>query len=174
MSNEWIYKTNKDNTARYTLGKQGKRNLICIGINPHYAEPNNLDHTLKRVRNISKNNGYDGWLMLNLYPQRGRYAVNVIPSLQKQIISDNIYFIKEALTLNSYKDVWAAWGGDITEHKYFKYCLEEIYKVLNDDYNWMNYGDLAYKDTHPRHPSRTPDSLTFKKFDIAYYLKEIL
>lgn len=54
---EWIYTNNKDNTERYSLGTVGEKPLICFGINPSTAEPNNLDNTLKSVSRIAKANG---------------------------------------------------------------------------------------------------------------------
>ena len=70
MSDNWLYKKNRDNSARYILGEAGRKPLVCVGINPSTAEPNNLDRTLTNVRRFSELNGYDGWLMLNVYPQR--------------------------------------------------------------------------------------------------------
>ena len=69
----WIYKTDASNSARYILGIEGKNPLICVGVNPNTAEPNHLNRTLKSVETFSKMNGYDSWLMLNLYPQRATY-----------------------------------------------------------------------------------------------------
>jgi len=66
---EWIYVNNDDNSIRYALGTKGKKTLFCFGINPSTAEPNNLDNTLKKVQKIALNNGYDSWLMLNVYPK---------------------------------------------------------------------------------------------------------
>lgn len=66
----WIYEKNSDNTSRYVLGTVGTNPLICIGVNPSTAEPGNLDNTLKSVTRICEANGYDSWIMLNLYPQR--------------------------------------------------------------------------------------------------------
>ena len=69
-SDNWLYEKNRNNTARYILGETGKKPLVCVGINPSTAAPNNLDRTLTNVKRFSELNGYDGWLMLNVYPQR--------------------------------------------------------------------------------------------------------
>jgi hypothetical protein len=66
----WIYEINDDNTCRFVLGTKGEKTLVCFGINPSTAEPGILDNTMKSVDRISKANGYDSWVMLNIYPQR--------------------------------------------------------------------------------------------------------
>lgn len=60
--------------VRYVLGEQFdtscKKVLVCIGINPSTAIPEQLDPTLKRVQKYAKNSGvYGAWYMLNVYPQ---------------------------------------------------------------------------------------------------------
>ena len=48
----WIYEHDVNNTARFTLGEYqyiSDKTLICFGINPSTATPNNLDNTLKKV-----------------------------------------------------------------------------------------------------------------------------
>ena len=61
--------------VRYVLGEKFNTScnkaLICIGINPSTAIPEQLDPTLKRVQKYAKNSGeYGAWYMLNVYPQR--------------------------------------------------------------------------------------------------------
>ena len=49
----WEYKNNSNNTARFVLGEYSDktdRTLICVGINPSVATPNNLDPTLKKLK----------------------------------------------------------------------------------------------------------------------------
>ncbi|MDY3246371.1 DUF1643 domain-containing protein [Campylobacter sp.] len=54
--------------CRYTLIKNGKNTLICIGANPSVAKDDECDATMNRLCSIFENNGYDGFVMLNLYP----------------------------------------------------------------------------------------------------------
>ena len=44
--------------------------LVCIGINPSTAQPGALDPTLKSVERLANANGFDSWIMFNVYPQR--------------------------------------------------------------------------------------------------------
>ena len=55
---------------RYILGTRGTRPLICVGINPSTAAPDALDPTLQSVERIALTNGYDSFLMFNVYAQR--------------------------------------------------------------------------------------------------------
>ena len=59
-----------DDEVRYVLGQPGNNNLLVIGVNPSTATPEEPDQTIKKVMEISKANGYGGWIMVNLYPQR--------------------------------------------------------------------------------------------------------
>ncbi len=40
---KWIYENDQDNQIRYVLGTRGENPLLCFGINPSTAKPNNLD-----------------------------------------------------------------------------------------------------------------------------------
>ena len=46
---QWLYVPNVYAEYRYILGTRGERPLICVGINPSTAAPNDLDNTLKSV-----------------------------------------------------------------------------------------------------------------------------
>ena len=72
MSN-WIYINDLSNKHRFVLGENGKKILFCMGINPSYAEPTTIgkiDPTIRKVKAISSSNGFDGWIMINVYPER--------------------------------------------------------------------------------------------------------
>ena len=69
---KWLYAPNFYSEYRYILGTRGKNPLICIGINPSTAAPDDLDNTLKSVERIALGNGFDSFIMFNVYAQRGR------------------------------------------------------------------------------------------------------
>ncbi|MFR6394824.1 MAG: DUF1643 domain-containing protein [Oscillospiraceae bacterium] len=52
------------------FGDPGENPLICIGINPSTARPGALDPTLKSVERIALGNGFDSFIMFNVYAQR--------------------------------------------------------------------------------------------------------
>ena len=64
----WLYVPDFYTEYRYVLGTKGEKPLICIGVNPSTAEPDHLDNTLKSVERIALGNGYDSFIMFNVYP----------------------------------------------------------------------------------------------------------
>ena len=68
--NRWLYIPDFYSEYRYILGTVGKRPLITIGINPSTAAPDALDNTLKSVQRIALGNGFDSFIMFNVYAQR--------------------------------------------------------------------------------------------------------
>ena len=66
----WLYVPNVYSEYRYILGTRGDRPLICMGINPSTAAPDALDPTLQSVERVARSNGYDSFLMFNVYAQR--------------------------------------------------------------------------------------------------------
>ncbi|WP_339629671.1 DUF1643 domain-containing protein [uncultured Maribacter sp.] len=174
QSNEqkWVYAPNEDNTARYTLGKVGNRNLICVGINPSTATPEKLDTTLRKVSNIAEQKGYDGWLMLNVYPQRDTYPENLGTVSDAYLIKENNKAIKEVLSNYDFADIWAAWGTTIEHRAYLKDCLIELSKNFNFSYRWLHYDELT-KYGHPRHPLYVSYDKEFSEFNITSYLESL-
>ena len=71
-ADRWLYVPDFYTEYRYILGTRGSNPLICIGINPSTAAPDALDNTLKSVSRIAEANGYDSFLMFNVYAQRQR------------------------------------------------------------------------------------------------------
>ena len=67
---KWIYVPNHYGEYRYILGTRGQHPLICVGINPSTAAPDDLDNTLKSVERVALHNGFDSFLMFNVYAQR--------------------------------------------------------------------------------------------------------
>lgn len=65
-----IYSNAHDDQWRYTLGQSGKRPLLTIGLNPSTATQEKADPTVARVERIAKDKGFNGFVMLNLYPVR--------------------------------------------------------------------------------------------------------
>ena len=66
----WYYEPHTYQPYRYVLGRVGRHPLVCIGINPSTAQPGALDPTLKSVERLAAANGFDSWIMFNVYPQR--------------------------------------------------------------------------------------------------------
>lgn len=170
---EWIYEQSEDRKSRFLLGKRGKRTLICCGVNPSTASPNDLDPTMKSVEKIAQANGYDSYLMINLYPMRATDPKDVHEQADKMIINKNVECIESVLNGAEY-DIWAAWGNLIKTREYLKDCLCQLAEVA-DTYQckWFCVSDLT-KEGHPRHPLYVKRDAKLKMFDIDKYLRDIL
>ena len=87
---KWLYVPCRYSEYRYILGTKGDNPLICIGINPSTAEPDNLDNTLKSVERIAHFNGYDSFIMFNVYPQRATNPDDMDPEFNGVMHNENM------------------------------------------------------------------------------------
>jgi hypothetical protein len=167
MKNNWIYTHEEKIKVRYTLGQEGKNPLICIGINPSTAKPNDLDPTLTRVKNIAQYNGYDGWVMLNVYPLRETNPDKLDEAQIDRIVSRNINEIKVLLKKYPSSDIWCAWGTVVEKRKYLKSCLKNILQDLLSNRNLLCV--CHTKKGHPKHPLYCKKESQLISFDIEHY-----
>ena len=167
-----IYSCNKDDSARFILGKRGKRKLIVVGLNPSTANREKSDTTAAKVEKVALNGGFDGFVMTNLYPQRTTDPKGLATLPDTRLFRRNIRHILKIAEAEESPVFWAAWGGDITLRPYLAKSLKALLKETNRmGGTWVNFGHLR-KDGHPRHPSRLSYSWQFSKFDVAMYVKE--
>lgn len=173
-----------DAEKRFILAKPGLNNLVCICLNPSTANESKLDATSRNIERIAQQNGFDGWALVNLYPQRATYPIDLHKQKDSKLFKDNIdaidaYFLKNA---KSTKNVMLAWGNLITstEEGYLEESAFYIYQRLKK--HNVNFWSIALtKFNHPIHPA--PPSLNSKKikipesklhpFDFASYAADI-
>ena len=111
---KWLYVPNFYSDYRYILGTRGANPLICIGINPSTARPDNLDRTLQSVERIALNNGFDSFIMFNVYAQRATSPDDMEKSLNRELHIENMKAFRYILSLSkSAPSIWAAWGAII-------------------------------------------------------------
>lgn len=147
---EWLYERTDDNSARFVLGTLGDSPLVCFGINPSTAEPNSLDPTLKRVSKYAIKNGFDSWIMLNIYPQRATSPNNLHLEADESLHQKNIEYITSILE-KRHLLLWAAWGESITTRSYLMGCLRSINEIATRcGCQWVSLGNSA--SMHPHHP----------------------
>ena len=169
----WIYKNSEGNTARYVLGEKGENPLIVIGVNPSTATPGILDNTLRNVKAWSKRLGYDGWMMLNLYPQRATNPDDLHKQANEWIFKRNMFHSQNSLKhFKRPLTIWAAWGPLIIKRPYLKDGLQGLYNIFQHE-NWVHIGKLSVKG-HPHHPLYLSKKSEVSEFDVAKYLKERL
>jgi hypothetical protein len=167
----WIYERTDDNKARFVLGEPGENNLICFGINPSTAEPGNLDPTLTRVKKIAQLKGYDGWIMLNVYPQRATNPNDMDSELNAEYHQLNTMHIYNVFREHK-GTAWAAWGTLINKRPYLQKCLDDINRALwpyCSTHNWVTMGRRS-KDGHPHHPLYLKLDSAMDYFDVGGYL----
>ena len=129
----WIYVPGHYDEYRYILGTRGSNPLICIGINPSTAEPGNLDNTLKSVSRISAANGFDSWIMFNVYAQRATNPDDMDISLNRFLHEQNMEAFRYILSHVGKEfspTVWAAWGTVIEKRPYLPMCLQDMIRII--------------------------------------------
>ena len=150
--NEWLYAPNFYSEYRYILGTRGKNPLICIGINPSTAQPGDLDNTLKSVNRIALHNGFDSFIMFNVYAQRATDPDALEKTCNLQLHKENLEAFRYVLSISQKPAVWAAWGTIIEKRNYLPQCLLDMIRV-GEEYGaqWYCAGKCSKKG-HPHHP----------------------
>ena len=168
---KWLYAPNFYSEYRYILGTRGKNPLICIGINPSTAMPDSLDNTLKSVERIALGNGFDSFIMFNVYAQRATDPDAMERSCNLQLHRENLEAFRYVLSISSAPAVWAAWGTIIEKRDYLPQCLRDMLQA-GEDYGarWYCAGAVSKKG-HPHHPLYLRKDEKLKPFDIYAYLR---
>lgn len=170
--NVWIYKQSEDRKYRFALGKKGKKSLICFGVNPSTASPEDLDPTLKIVESMAIKHGYDGYIMFNLYPMRATDPNYMDKRVNEEAAKENLKVIEKILVTGKY-DIWAAWGTLIVKRNYLSDCLQRIEAITDRcGCQWYTMGEKS-KDGHPHHPLYLKKDSKMDKFDINKYLSNL-
>jgi len=169
-----FYERNQSNTLRFILGKTGNKVLFVIGLNPSTADDSKPDRTISKLLKFAHLNGYDGFVMLNLYPQRTPYPKDLDEEKNQVYHVENLERILAFINEYQSLDILAAWGDKIMIRNYLIDCLKDIIHVFAcKNTSWFHIGDYT-KNGHPRHPSRTAYNLGFNKMNMDQYLKKVI
>ena len=170
---KWLYAPNFYSEYRYILGTRGERPLICIGINPSTARPDALDNTLKSVERIALGNGYDCFLMFNVYAQRATSPDDMERRCNEALHRENLEAFRYVLSLSREPGVWAAWGAIIEKRNYLPRCLRDML-AAGEEYGarWFCAGPISKKG-HPHHPLYLRKDELLRPFDVAGYLEHL-
>ena len=167
---KWLYAPNFYSEYRYILGTRGKKPLICIGINPSTAEPDHLDNTLKSVERIAHGNGFDSFIMFNVYAQRATKPDDMEKICNLQLHRENLEAFRYVLSLSPESSVWAAWGAIIEKRDYLTACVRDLLSAGEEfGARWYHAGSVSKKG-HPHHPLYLRKDEKLKPFDIKGYL----
>ena len=171
---KWLYVPNFYSEYRYILGTRGKNPLICIGINPSTAKPDDLDNTLKSVERIAHHNGFDSFIMFNVYAQRATDPDAMEKTCNSLLHRENMEAFSYVLSISEKPAVWAAWGTIIEKREYLPQCLLDMIRI------GQSYGATWYcagkrsKKGHPHHPLYLRKDELLKPFDAEGYVGDLL
>lgn len=162
-----IYSSDNGDRWRYTLGKSGRRPLLTIGLNPSTATQERLDPTVTRVEKVAKLAGFDGFVMLNLYPVRATDYRTLPAKIDKVAFDANLDQIEAVVAEQAEPVIWAAWGPPVVHHGYFLKARDQLYERLAKYApSWRRFGELTATG-YPRHASRLDYRWTLEPFDIT-------
>ena len=167
---QWLYAPNFYSEYRYILGTRGENPLICIGINPSTAAPGDLDNTLKSVERIALGNGFDSFIMFNVYAQRATNPDAMERTCNMALHRENLEAFRYVLSMSEKPAVWAAWGAIIEKRDYLAGCVRDMVAV-GQEYgaSWYCAGAITKKG-HPHHPLYLRKDEKIKPFDVEGYL----
>ena len=170
---KWIYAPNFYSEYRYILGTRGENPLICIGINPSTARPDDLDNTLKSVERIALGNGFDSFIMFNVYAQRATNPDDMEKNCNWTLHNENMEAFRYVLSVSKTPAVWAAWGTIIEKRDYLPKCVEDML-AIGEEYGatWYCAGAVSKKG-HPHHPLYLRKDEKVKPFDVHTYLNQL-
>ncbi len=170
----WLYVPNRYSEYRYILGTRGKNPLICVGINPSTAAPDDLDNTLKSVERIALGNGYDSFIMFNVYAQRATSPDDMEHELNMAMHMENMAAFRYILAMSEMApSVWAAWGTIIEKRDYLPLCVRDMIEI-GEEYGakWFSAGARSKKG-HPHHPLYLKKDSGLDGFDVISYLDKL-
>ena len=173
---KWLYVPNFYSEYRYILGTRGKKPLICVGINPSTAAPDDLDNTLKSVEREAHHNGYDSFIMFNVYAPRATTPDDMELTYNQALPAENMKAFDYILSLDAEGSpaVWAAWGTIIEKRDYLPVCVRDMIEIgQNRSARWFSAGKNSKKG-HPHHPLYLRKDSPLEAFDVAGYVSDIL
>ena len=172
---KWLYVPNVYSEYRYILGTRGEKPLICVGINPSTAAPDHLDNTLRSVQRVALHNGYDSFIMFNVYAQRATDPDDMERTYNQALHRENMKAFAYALSLDrtGAPAVWAAWGAVIEKRDYLPACVRDMIDIGRAYHaNWYSAGKRTKKG-HPHHPLYLRKDSLLEEFPITEYLEQL-
>lgn len=173
---KWLYVPNAYTEYRYILGTRGGNPLVCIGINPSTAKPDDLDNTLKSVERTARFNGYDSFIMFNVYAQRATNPKDMDSAFNTALHKENMNAFR--YIMSSYDEgkkpaIWAAWGTIIEKRPYLIPCVKDMIDIGNEyGAQWFSVGKKSVKG-HPHHPLYLKNNSPTEPFDIEGYVESL-
>lgn len=171
---KWLYVPDFYSEYRYILGTRGSRPLICIGVNPSTAKPDALDNTLKSAQRIAAFNGFDSFVMFNVYAQRATVPDDMEKTMNPMLHAENLKAFRWLLSgLTQPPVIWAAWGAVIEKRDYLSGCVLDMVSVGETfGARWVTAGPRS-KAGHPHHPLYLKKDSGLDPFDVRAYIASL-
>jgi len=172
----WLYVPDHYCEYRYILGTRGEKPLICVGINPSTAVPGRLDNTLASAQRISLANGYDSFIMFNVYAQRATDPDDMEAECNPILHRENLRAFDWLLSgLSGPPAVWAAWGTIIEKRPWLPACVMDMAAVAKKHgARWYTAGPRS-RAGHPHHPLYLKKDSCLDPFpDLEAYLSSLM
>ncbi len=171
----WLYVPNSYGEYRYILGTRGVKPLICVGVNPSTAAPDDLDRTLQSVQRVAKFNGYDSFIMFNVYAQRATVPDDMDRELNPVLHAENMKAFDYVLSLDKegHPAVWAAWGAVIEKRDYLPRCVRDMIDVGEKRGARWYFAGKRSRAGHPHHPLYLKSDSPLEDFDAGAYLDSL-
>ena len=170
----WLYVPNRYTEYRYILGTRGVRPLICVGVNPSTAAPGDLDPTLKSVERVASSNGFDSFIMFNVYAQRATRPADMERTLNRDLHRENMAAFDYVLSLSPAPTVWCAWGTVIRQRDYLAGCVADMIDIgRRRGARWVTAGRRSKYGGHPHHPLYLRKDSVLEAFDAESYCRSL-
>ena len=145
----------EEQNHRFALGRVAGASpqnppLIAICMNPSDADRTQSDPTVRRLIKASADNGYPGWIMLNLYPQRATDAANLSP-YDPRLSEANCAVIEHLLMRYGVSEVLGAWGD--MKYLTLRQAKVDVLNTLDKLGITLFTFDGLTTGHNPRHPS---------------------
>jgi hypothetical protein len=170
-----------DNDIQFLIANKGTKNLLVVGLNPPESDCVDSGSRLHYIQVVTKDMGYDGWVLVNLFPNREARVFNMDPMQLEALIRYNIHLIKVVLDSEQFeiKDVLFAWGNGIESESqpYLKQAAGYLYKeLLGLDLNYLCFPRTRMGNPRDLIPENwkgigLPREMGFRKFDFQDYIR---
>lgn len=122
--------------------------LVVLGMNPSYANESISDTTVNRAAGASVELGYDGWVMLNLYPERATRPKE-LGAFNQNLSDENCRAIARVVTTLGVREIFGAWGNP--PNATIRRAKPAVLSTLSHlGVRIFYFGELTTKD-EPRH-----------------------
>ena len=121
------------------------------------------------MERLAAANGFDSWIMFNVYPQRATDPNDMDRSPDRALCDENLLWLRAVLT-QTQPTMWAAWGTLIEKRDYLPGLMREMVALTREkDIPWVTFGKRSKKG-HPHHPLYLRKDSTPEPFDVENYL----